>query len=75
MKSILHVLVVLAIYAKIADANIHYTEYDMTPIIAKCYMDINNKNELQTHQGTDSRHMQKVNCSDKKSIGRTLYSV
>ena len=37
-------------------------------------MDINNKNELQTHQGMDSRHMQKVNCSDK-NIGRTLYSV
>ena len=43
--------------------------------IAKRYMDIDNKNELQTHQGMDSRHMQKVNCSDKKSIGRTLYSV
>ena len=28
-------------------------------------MDINNKNELQTHQGMDSRHMQKVNRSDK----------
>ena len=38
-------------------------------------MDIDNKNELQTHQGMDSRHMQKVNCSDKKGIGRTLYSV
>ena len=24
-------------------------------IIAKRYMDINNKNELQTHQGMDSR--------------------
>ena len=31
-------------------------------------MDINNKNELQTHQDMYSRHVQKVN-------GRTLYSV
>ena len=35
-------------------------------IIAKHYMNTNNKNELQTRQGMDSRHMQKVNCSDKK---------
>ena len=28
-------------------------------------MDIHNKKELQTHQGMDSRHMQKVNCSNK----------
>ena len=34
-------------------------------------MDINNKNELQTHQGTDSRQMQKCQLS----IERTLYSV
>ena len=26
-------------------------------IIAKSYVDINNKNELQTHEGMDSRHM------------------
>ena len=32
-------------------------------------MDINNKNELQTHQGIDSRHMQIINCSDKKVVG------
>ena len=38
-------------------------------------MDINNKNELQTHQGIDSRHMKKVNFSDKNSIGRTLYNI
>ena len=31
-------------------------------------MDISNKNELQTHQGMDSRHMQKVNCSDKNVL-------
>ena len=29
-------------------------------------MDINNKNELQTYQGMDSRHMQKISFSDKK---------
>ena len=29
-------------------------------------MDINNKNESQTHQDMYLRHMQKVNCSDKK---------
>ena len=29
-------------------------------------MDINNKNELQTHQVMNLRHMQKVNCSDKE---------
>ena len=38
-------------------------------------MDINNKNELQTHQGMDSRHMQKVNCSDKKYWENTLLSI
>ena len=40
-------------------------------------MDITNKNELQTHQGMDSRHMQKVNCSDKKVLGErsSNYSV
>ena len=38
-------------------------------------MAINNKNELQAHQGMDWRHMQKVNSSDKNSFGRTLYSV
>ena len=38
-------------------------------IIAKRYMGINNTNELQTHQGMDSRHMQKVSCSDKKVLG------
>ena len=32
MKSYLHELVVLAITAKIADANFHYTEYDMTKL-------------------------------------------
>ena len=32
MKSYLHVLVVLAIIAKIADANIHYTECDLTKL-------------------------------------------
>ena len=32
MKSYLHVLVVLAINAKIAEANFHYTESDMTKL-------------------------------------------
>ena len=32
MKSYLHVLVVLAINAEIADANVHYTECDMTKL-------------------------------------------
>ena len=32
MKSYLHVLVVLAIYAEITDANLHYTECDMTKL-------------------------------------------
>ena len=32
MKSYLHVLVVLAINAKIADANCHYTECDMAKL-------------------------------------------
>ena len=44
-------------------------------IIAKRYMDINNKNELQTYQGMDSRHMHKVNCSDKKYWKNTLLSI
>ena len=40
-------------------------------------MDINNKNELQTHQGMYLRHMQKVNCSDKKVFGEhsTQYNI
>ena len=38
-------------------------------------MDINKKNELQTHQGMDSRHVQKVNCSDKKYWESTLLSI
>ena len=36
-------------------------------------MDINN--ELETHQGMDSRYMQKVNCSDKKYWENTLLSI
>ena len=32
MKSYLHVLVVFVINAKIADANFHYTECDMTKL-------------------------------------------
>ena len=38
-------------------------------------MDINNKNELQTHQGMDLRHMQKVNCLTKKFWENTLLSI
>ena len=40
-------------------------------------MDITNKNELQTHQCMDSRHMQKVNSIDKKVLGEhsSNYSV
>ena len=43
--------------------------------IAKRYMDINNKNKLLTHQGIDSRHMQKVNCSAEKRLEKTLLSI
>ena len=32
-------------------------------------MDIDSKNELQAQQGMDSRHIQKVNSSDKKVLG------
>ena len=28
-------------------------------ITAECHLDINNKNELKTHHGMNSRHMQK----------------
>ena len=63
MKSYLHVLVVLAI-----DANFHFAECDMAKLKQSIIWDINNKNELQTHQGMDSRHMQKVNSSDKNGI-------
>ena len=38
-------------------------------------MYINNKTELQTHQGMDSRHMQKVNSSGKKYWENTLLSI
>ena len=36
-------------------------------------MDINN--ELETHQGMDSLHMQKINCSDRKYWENTLLSI
>ena len=39
-------------------------------------MDINNRNELQIHQGMDSRHVQKVSFSDKKKYWEnTLLSI
>ena len=38
-------------------------------------MYINNKNDLQTHQGIDSKHMQNVNCSGKKYWENTLLSI
>ena len=39
-------------------------------------MNINKKNKLQTHQCMDSRHMQNVNCSDKKKyLENTLFSI
>ena len=38
-------------------------------------MDINNKNELQTHQGIDSRHMQKSTVLTKKYWENTLLSI
>ena len=44
-------------------------------IIAKRYMDVNNKNELQTDQGRDSRHMQKVNYSDQKYWENALFRI
>ena len=52
MKSYLHVLVVLAITAK---SWCYFPLYRMwhDQIIAKRYMCINNKNELQKHQGMD----------------------
>ena len=38
-------------------------------------MDISNKNKLQTHQDMDSRHMQRINCSDKTYWDNTLFSI
>ena len=38
-------------------------------------MDTINENELQTHQAMDSRHMRKVNCSDKKYRENILLSI
>ena len=38
-------------------------------------MYINSKNELQTNQVMDSRHMLKVNCSGKKKLENTLFSI
>ena len=68
MKSYLHVLVGLAFNAKIADANFHYTDVTW-PNYSKALYGINNRNEISTHQGMDSRHLQKVNSSDKKVLG------
>ena len=38
-------------------------------------MDLNNKNELQTHQCMDSRHMQKSTVLTKKYWENTLLSI
>ena len=38
-------------------------------------MDVNIKHVLQTHQGMDLKYMQKVNCSNKNSIERALFSI
>ena len=44
------------------------------PLIANFYMDINNNNDLHTHQGMDSRHIQKGICSDKIIVLREHYT-
>ena len=69
-----YLLVVLAINATIADANPHLIECDITKLsheslIAKYYMDINNKTELHTHQGVDLSQLQ----ISQLNIERTLF--
>ena len=57
MKS--YLLVDLAFYVAIADANYYYTECEMIKLLhefskSKRYMDINNNNELHTCQDLNS---------------------
>ena len=74
MKSDLHVLVVLAINAKIADANFHYTECEMAKLKQSVRWILTIRMSCKNTR-VYARHMQKVNFSDKNNIGRTLYSV
>ena len=69
MKFYLHVLVVLAINAKIANMLISTIQNVTWPNYSKALYDINNKNELQIQQGMDSRHMQQVNFLTRIVLG------
>ena len=44
-------------------------------IIAKRFMGINNTNDLQTHQGLDSKHMQKSTVLTKNYWANTLLHI
>ena len=46
-------------------------------MVAKFYMNFNNNNEVHTHQGMDSRHMQKVTVLTKIALREhyTQYSM
>ena len=68
MKSFLHVLVVLAINAKIADANFHYTECNMTKLQQSVIWILTIRMSCK-HTGVWIQDMHKVNCSDKKVLG------
>ena len=68
MKSYLHVLVVLAINAKIADANFHYTECNMTKLWQSVIWILTIRIGCK-HTGVWIQDMQNVNCSDKKVLG------
>ena len=74
MKSYLHVLVVLAIHAKIADANFHYTKCDMAKLQQNVIW-ISTIRMGCKHTRVWIQDICKKSTVLTKSIGRTLYSV
>ena len=74
MKSYLHVLVVLAINAKIADANFHYTEWDMTNLYQSIIWILSIRMSCK-HTRRWIQDMCKKSTVLIKSIGGTSYSV
>ena len=74
MKSYLHILVVLAINAKTADANFHYTECDMTKVLQNVIWILTIKMS-HNHTRYGFKNMQKVSCSDKRAMFVCLFDL
>ena len=75
MESYLHVFVVLAINAKIADANFHYTECDMTKLYQSVIWIYTIRMSCKHTRVWIQDICEKPTVLTKKGIGRTLYSV